>query len=300
MRIKTVLISGADGYIALHMTQMLRKHNYKVITATRNECGDFRMDFSNPIEIALLKKSGIDAMLHMVSPNETLYKTNPYRALSENATGIHAALDFCKSNSIGNFIYLSSFHVFGTQEGRLTENISVAPRNDYGLAHYTAEQTVQMFDRTKQVNGWIVRPSNLFGVPMNLEKFKRWNLVPFLFCKEAVESNTITLLTPGNQLRNFVSVSDVCKKILWILEQRPTEHIYHAYGNETLSVLQYAKLVQKVAKEIFRLPVQIIRPEGNDQIVDFEFTSLIKNPIIEPTENLETFIKEMLKVLLNR
>jgi UDP-glucose 4-epimerase len=300
MKSKTVLISGADGYIALHLAQVLRKHNYNVMTATRNTSGNLRMDFSTPNEVASLNSSGINTMIHTVSPNEALYKTDPYRALSENAAGIHAALDFCKNNNIRNFIYFSSFHVFGTQEGRLLENTPVSPSNDYGLAHVAAEQTIQMFDRSNRVNAWIVRPSNLFGVPVNCEKFKRWNLIPFSFCREAAECNTITLLTPGSQLRNFVGVSDVCKKVIWILEQGPKDRIFHVYGNETISVFQYALLVQKIALEVFNLPVRILRPEGNDPVVDFEFTSLYDNPSLVPSDQLETYVTEMLKVLLTK
>lgn len=298
MKSNTILISGANGYIALHLAQCLKKHHYNVLTATRDSGGDLGMDFSKPTEVASLISNGIDTMIHTVSPNEMLYKTDPYRALSENVTGIRAALDFCKNNNIKNFIYFSSFHVFGVQEGKLTESTPVAPSNDYGLAHYTAEQTVRMYHRANLLNAWIVRPSNLFGVPVNLNTFKRWNLIPFLFCREAVESNTITLLTPGSQLRNFVGVSDVCKKVKWILEQRPKERLFHAYGNETMSVLQFALLVQKVALEIFGMPVRIIRPEGNDRVADFDFTSVNEPQGLEPNDRLETFVVDLLKALL--
>ncbi|MCP3794837.1 NAD(P)-dependent oxidoreductase [Paenibacillus sp. CH40] len=295
---RTVLISGASGYIGLHIAQLLRSNNYKVITATRDSDGDIMMDFSIPSKVSVLNYHGIDAMIHTVSPTEDLYRHDPYRALSENAAGIHAAIDFCKNNNIRDFIYISSFHVFGKQSGLLREDSYVTPSNDYGLAHYTAEQTVRMFDRNKQINAWIVRPSNLFGVPANLGKFKRWNLVPFLFCKEAVEQQRITLLTPGNQIRNFVGISDVCKKILWTLEKKPVDRVIHAYGKETMSILHYANLVQKVALEKFNLPVQIIRPEGDDQVVQFQFTSLYNDLEILPEDNIEIFVNEMLKALL--
>ncbi|MWC30903.1 NAD-dependent epimerase/dehydratase family protein [Paenibacillus sp. MMS18-CY102] len=300
MKTKTVLISGANGYIALHLAEMLKVQGYNVLTATRDLHGDIQMDFTTPPEVASLRCRGIDAMIHTVSPNEKLYKTDPYRALSENAAGIHAALDFCRNNEIKDFIYFSSFHVFGTQSGKLTEDSPIVPRNDYGLAHYVAEKTVQMFDRTNQVNGWVIRPSNLFGVPVDCDKFKRWNLIPFLFCKEAVENHAITLMTPGSQLRNFVGVNDVCKKVHWILEHRPDERIFHAYGNETLSVLQYAQLVKKIALETFNLPVQIIRPDGNDQVVDFEFTTQYDIPNLKPKDDLKTFVNEMLNDFLAR
>lgn len=203
MKLKTVLISGAEGYIALHLIKILNEHGYHVLTASRNPCSDIYMDFSKPEQIANLEIDGIDAMIHTVSPNESLYKTEIYHAVSENTTGIHSALDFCVKNHIHNFLYFSSFHVFGNKEGLLDETTLVAPCNDYGLGHYIAEQTVQMYDRQRKLRAWIIRPSNLFGVPVDCEKFKRWNLIPFAFCKEAVEHRSITLLTPGSQLRNL-------------------------------------------------------------------------------------------------
>jgi len=282
MRLKSILISGANGYIAKHLSHTLKLQGNTVVTASRGIDCDLQMDFALPSDVARIIRSDIDVMIHTVSPNESLYKTDPYRALSESVAGIHAALDFCKSNDVRNFIYLSSFHVYGTSQGTLLEDTAVAPRNDYGLAHFIAEQAVQMFDRASQVNGWIVRPSNLFGVPLNMESFKRWNLIPFAFCKEAVESGTITLATPGSQLRNFVGVSDVCNKVAWIVENQPDERIFHAYGKNTMSVLQFANLVKTVAQTSFDLPVTIIRPLGDEPIVNFEFNSLYQDQGLKP------------------
>ncbi|WP_269671145.1 NAD-dependent epimerase/dehydratase family protein [Metabacillus litoralis] len=292
-------MTGANGYIGLHLKRILERKKYKVVTSTRENNGSMYMDFSKPSEVLSQYISGIDVMIHTVSPNDKLFKTNPYNALSENAMGIHAALDFCVNNNIRNFIYFSSFHVFGTTHGILNETSHVAPQSDYGLAHYVAEQTVQMFDRNKKLNAWIIRPSNLFGIPVLLDKFKRWNLIPFLFCKEAVNYNTITLLTPGNQLRNFVGVTDVCKRVLWILDETPDGRIIHSYGKETISVFQFALLVQKVALETFNLPVRIIRPERKDTIVDFQFTSIYDNQEILPEDELKIFVEEMLRLLLD-
>lgn len=297
MKLKKILLSGADGYIALHIAKMLKEYGYEVITATRSQGGDLTMDFSNPSAVAALQVDDVDAMVHTVSPNEELYKTDIYRAVTENSAGIHAALDFCVNNHIRDFIYFSSFHVFGNQTGRLVETTPAAPSNDYGLAHCIAEQTVQTYNRSGKVNTWIVRPSNLFGVPVDCSRFKRWNLIPFAFCKEAAEHNTITLLTSGDQLRNFVGISDVCRRLMWILEQRPVERLIHAFGRETMSIYQYALRVQKIAFEVLQQQVQIIRPAGETQAVDFEFASINGNPGLAPLAKIEDFVAEMLKVL---
>lgn len=295
---KNILISGAEGYISLHLIKTLKEHGYHVITASRHQCSDIYMDFSKPEQIVNLKIDGIDAMIHTVSPNESLFKNDIYQAVSESSIGIHSALDFCVKNQIKNFIYFSSFHVFGNREGILDETTPVTPCNDYGLAHYIAEQTVQMYNRQKKLNAWIIRPSNLFGVPVDCNKFRRWNLIPFAFCKEAVEHKRITLLTPGNQLRNFVGINDVCRIVLWILEKAPSQRLIHAFGNETMSILEYAQQVRKVALQILKIPVEIIHPMGLNDVIHFKFTSIHNFPEIQPNDNLTVFINEMLRSIV--
>ncbi len=298
---KKILVSGANGYIALHLIQALREHGHQVITASRHPDSDLFMDFSKPEQIADLRVDGIDAMIHTVSPKESLFKTDIYQAVSENSAGIHAALDFCVKNRIENFIYFSSFHVFGSREGLLDETTPPAPANDYGLAHYVAEQTVQMYDRQNKLNAWVIRPSNLFGVPVDSGRFGRWNLIPFAFCKEAAERRRITLLTPGNQRRNFVGVHDVCRIVLWILENEEarSHHLIHAYGKKTMSILEYAGLVQETASRILREPVRIIRPGGAGGAVRLEFTSVCRFPEIRPRDDLSAFVNEMVKAVLS-
>lgn len=295
---KNVLISGAGGYIGRHIHKVLSQGGYNVIASTRTAGGQIKMDFSKPCEIAEMKICNIDVMIHAVSPNESLFKTDPYAALSEQIAGIRSAMEFCINNDIPNFIYISSFHVFGVATGVLDENRPVAPCNDYGLSHYIAEQTIDMYNRMRKINAWIIRPSNIFGVPVDCDKFKRWNLIPFAFCKEAIEKNTITLLSSGSQLRNFVGVSDVCKIVKWVIEERPDRRIIHAYGNETMSVYDYALYVKRVAMERFKLPVEISRTHSYNQVAEFEFTSTLECNEISPSEKLSEFISEMLTILL--
>jgi len=296
----SVLVSGADGYIAQHLIRALRERGTVVRTASRGPDGDLYLDFSRPEQIADLRVAGIGTMIHTVSPHESLYRTDPCRAAAENAAGIHAALDFCVRNQIENFIYFSSFHVFGDREGRLDEKTPVSPCDDYGLAHCVAEETVRMYDRRGKLNAWVIRPSNLFGVPANWEKFTRWNLIPFAFCREAAEKGTITLLTPGDKRRNFVGIGDVVRRTLWLLDQRPDRRLLHAYGDETIRVFDYALRVQAIGSELLKAPVRVCRPEGCTRTADFEFTSLRKDNEILPRDRLDEFIREMMAALMKK
>lgn len=295
MKQLTALISGANGYIAQHLIKKLRASQYEVITASRGSNSDHFMNFSEPDHIAQLKIPGIDIMIHTVSPNEGLYRDDPYKGLAENATGIHAALDFCVRNNIPRFIYFSSFHVFGKSEGMLREHTPVAPINDYGLSHTVAEQTVAMYNRQQKIKAWIIRPANVYGVPIDCDMFNRWNLIPFNFCQQAARHRSITLQSTGQQLRNFVAVQDVCSLAQWMMEQQPVERIYHAYGKETISVLQYAQLVQQIAWEKFKLKIDVRFAKGEEQVVAFDFGS---KRGYEPQHTLAVFVEEMMNKLL--
>lgn len=298
---KTALLTGANGYIAQHIALMLDRLNYKVISSARDNHHDLALDFSSPATVINTKVDGsIDVMIHTVSPNESMCKENPSRAVSEHTAGIIAAMEFCVNNQIQDFVYFSSFHVFGHPSGYIDECSRVEPCGNYGLAHSVAEHTVQMYNRLQKVNAWILRPSNVFGVPVDLTKFKRWYLTPFAFCKEAMEKGSITLFTSGNQLRNFVGVTDVCRKLQWILEQEPNERIIHCNGKQSLSVLELAKLVQKIAKQSLGLSINISHPEGNEPIKHFKYKSAFSNPEINPTEDIEDFIEAMLKALCKK
>lgn len=296
---KNILISGAGGYIALHLAKMLRQEGYNIIKGTKDEHGDFCLNFSNPQDIRNAQINDIDVMIHTVSPNEELYKIDPCKAITEHLAGMYAALDFCINNNICDFIYFSSFHVFGKTHGRIDEKSTVSPNNDYGLAHCVAEQVIQMYARNNKINGWIIRPSNVYGIPVVLGKFKRWNLIPFAFCREVAQHKSITLLTSGSQLRNFIGINDLCRKVKWVIEKRPKDMLWNAYGSETMSVFHFAKLIQNIADNKFDLTVNIKRPEGVERVTEFDYTSLYKNKEIDPIENLEDFIIEMLTNLLN-
>ncbi|MDR6720299.1 NAD(P)-dependent oxidoreductase [Paenibacillus sp. 2003] len=295
---RTILVSGADGYIGLHLTSLLEALNYKVLKATRHPYGDIMMDFSQPAEIANITCNSIDLMVHCVPPISNSSSDCTERTDADNTSSVYAALNFCEKNGIPSFIYVSSFHVFGDPHGRLTEKSLPKPSNNYGYAHLNAEQTVQMFDSLNRVRTWIVRPSNVFGVPADMDKFRRWDLIPFSFCLSALEKREIALQTSGRQLRNFVSVSDLCRKIVWIIEKQPIERILHAYGKETLSVLDYAEIVKKVAKVNFQIPIQITKPDGSDKYSFFDFTSLYDSPDTTPKERLADFVNGMFEAII--
>ena len=107
------------------------------------------------------------------------------------------------------FIYISTFHVYGKESGFFSTKEICNPINDYGLTHYLSEEVIRNTLRGSSINALILRPTNIYGVPIDLKSFNRWSLAPFAFIKESLERGSITLRSSGNQLRNFVHIDQV-------------------------------------------------------------------------------------------
>jgi UDP-glucose 4-epimerase len=120
-----------------------------------------------------------------------------------------------KSCGIKKFIYISTSHVYGKLEGLINERSGMNPLNDYALAHFSAEQMIRRH-AGQRFEGVVFRPNAVYGIPLFEQFFDRWSLIPFSFPIEAVEKQRITLKTPGEQYRNFISHRDCARHIVWM------------------------------------------------------------------------------------
>lgn len=301
-RQKTAIISGANGYFGAIATQYFHNQGWKILKATRQESADIYFDLNQPQALAKQQiKGDVDLFIHAAAAHEIACRHQPYRSICQNIVGTKAALDFCVANGIPRFIYLSTFHVFGYPQGNIDENTPPFPNNDYGLSHLQAEDYVQMYNREHNINGTVIRPSNFFGIPANLEQFQRWSLAPFAFCNEAVTAKKITLKTQGFQQRNFISILDICAAINGISAKSLDLPLLHLYGQDTLSIRELAQLVQTVMAQYYYQDVQLIIPDGISQEVNFSYSSCYLQDIYKPHRSLEEFIVNFCqKLLLNR
>ena len=139
--------------------------------------------------------------------------------------------------------------------GNLSEVSDTNPLNDYGLTHYLSEKIVENICSQNNINYIIVRPTNIYGLPENINEFNRWSLVPFLFVKQAIEKASISLTSSGEQLRNFVSVEDVIRRFDYLGK----ESVVNAYGTDTLSIYEFANKVANKALEVVGKQVKVNR-----------------------------------------
>jgi UDP-glucose 4-epimerase len=303
---KKVIISGSNGYIGAIACQYFEDKGWQVLKACRQDNADIWCDLDSPEQFAgLTIDSNVNLFIHTAAAHEVTCKEQPYRSIYQNVAGTRAALDFCVKNHIEHFIYLSTFHVFGHPQGEINESTEPLPVNDYGLSHLQAEQYVQMYTREGRIKGLVIRPSNGYGIPVDIDKFKRWTLVPVDFCREAIGNHKIVLRTPGLQKRNFVSIPDVCRVMEKSYSLIDKIYLLHVYGVDTISIKAFAELVKNVMRNNFNEEVELVIPQNTSSLPssksgEFTYTSKYLQEIHEPSDRIEDFIVDFCTLLKSR
>jgi UDP-glucose 4-epimerase len=295
-----VVVSGASGYLGAHLARHFARQGWSVLAAGRDPGADVRFDLADPAAAAAVRiQGGAGEFVHAAAANEIDCRDHPYDAVRTNVAGARAALEVARANGIPTFVYLSTFHVFGNPRGTIDEATVPEPANDYGLTHLQAELYVEMYSRTHGLRGTVVRPSNVFGVPVDIDAFRRWTLVPFAFCRDAVERRRITLHSGGGQLRNFVSAADVSRAVEAVAREENPPPLLHLAGPTTISVRELAELVQRIARQELDVEVALAAPGPPEASPPLDFRSR-HGERYRATDRIESYVSEMLRELAAR
>lgn len=251
-----ILLVGASGFLGSKVKAHYEANGVEVITMGRSSNSDIRVDFGCiDIDSLNLNNYSFDTLIHCAAINETQIAKSLYDTFLINVTLTRLLTEVAVKCAIHDFIYISTFHVYGVASGEVNEKSLAKPLNDYGLTHYLSEEIVENICSKNGINYLIVRPTNIYGMPENLQEFNRWSLVPFLFVKQAIENAAISLTSNGEQLRNFVSVEDVIRSFDYLGK----ESVVNACGADTLSIYDFANMIAHKALEVVGKNVKVNR-----------------------------------------
>lgn len=286
---KKILITGGSGYLGGSIASFLSlNENYEISICSRSiieskqrKIKTLNVDWN---KISSLKNisSGKDIIIHCASPDANFSKNYPLESykFSENILGsfVNEAID----NKVQKFIYFSSAHVYKSKlEGVLNEKSHLISEHPYGVSKKIAEQTLLKNKNLIDIN--IIRLSNTFGVPSN-DNLNCWKLAANDFCKQVVINKKITINSDGSQIRNFVSVNEVCRLIDYIItsfyKEKLLPTVFNFGGNWTLSILELAKVIANQYEKKFEInpPIQIKKKSKIPKpSLNFDFSLITKN-----------------------
>jgi len=270
-----VLVTGGFGNLGSYIVKHLISLNYEVTILTRSEKYKFEnlkyrvieCDIVNLEELKIKLNDDFDFCIHCASFNESLVENYPKKALEINTLGTRNLLESLNLKKLKNFVYFSTVHVYGLNNGIIDENTQTNPKNDYALSHLFAEYYIKQFGYTYDLHYTILRLTNSYGTPI-FKNTDKWYLVLNDLTKSAYEQGEIRIKSNGKAKRDFISMLDVVEIISKLLQIDATNDIYNLSSNKTDKIIELAKKVKKVYENIYNKSIKITINENDKNIYD--------------------------------
>jgi len=224
-KIESVLVTGADGFIGSHLTELLAKQGYKVKALSQynsfNSWGWLEdVDCLGDIEILNgdVRDShfcrditaGVDIVFHLAA-----LIAIPYSYVAPESyvdTNIRGTLNICQAalkNNVRRIIHTSTSEVYGTaQYVPIDEGHPLQPQSPYSASKIGADAIAMSFFNSFGLPLTIARPFNTYGPRQSARA-----IIPTIISQIANGRKRIELgdLTPT---RDFNYVADTCRGIL--------------------------------------------------------------------------------------
>ena len=290
-----ILITGGLGYVGGRVANYLKEkepHTHILLT-TRNKNRKLpqwterftilEMNILDESSISnCLRDKDINIIIHLAVLNEIDSIKDPKLALEVNTKGTYRLLDLANKTGIKNFIYFSTFHVYGdVLESVITEETPTRPFHPYAISHRAAEDFVNYFKHYYGMKTLIFRLSNGYGYPMHKE-VNRWTLVFNDLCKQAVTEGKILLRSSGRQYRDFILLHDVARAVHYFIFNIPNRWgngLYNLGGNCSMSVLEVAQKISDVYRLKYKKGIKIKKKQDDS-------SSIVSKPVKYDIEKL--------------
>ena len=278
-----ILITGAFGYLGGRISSSFSSISEYDITLASSRVVKIPYSSKNIKVIQINWKdeesinnacNNIDVIIHTVGMNAQDCILNPKEALKVNGIFTSKLVKSAILNNVKKIIYFSTVHVYDNPlKGIITEAVSPKNKHPYSTSHLAGENAVIRAHLSGKVQGVVLRLSNCIGVPNN-KKSNCWMLLVNDLCKQIIEHQVIKIKTDGNQLRNFITINDVCMVVKLFIELnfRRNENTIFNVGNQTISILEMAVIIQKRCKLILGfLPNLEINNQDSVVVENFEY-----------------------------
>lgn len=275
---KKVLVTGADGFIGSHLTEMLVKFGAEVKALSQYNsfnnwgwledvdcksqievlCGDVR----DPHYIKKITKD-IDVIFHLAA-----LIAIPYSYVAPDSyidTNIKGTLNVCQAaleNGVQKVINTSTSEVYGTaQYVPIDEKHPLQPQSPYSATKIGADAIAESFYRAFELPLTIARPFNTYGPRQSARA-----VIPTIISQIASGKKQIQLgdVTPT---RDFNYVKDTCRGFIALAQSdNAIGQTINIGSNYEISVGDTLNLIKKLMNSDveFVTDEQRIRPEKSE------------------------------------
>ncbi len=227
---KTILITGAAGFLGSHLCERFLKEDFRVIGMDNLITGSLKnidhlisyasFDFIEHDVSKHISISGeLDYILHFASPASPIdYLKIPIQTLKVGSLGTHNLLGLAKAKNAA-ILVASTSEVYGDplvhpQTESYFGNVNpIGPRGVYDEAKRFQEAITMAYHRFHKIDTKIIRIFNTYGPRMRLNDGR---VLP-AFIGQALRGEDLTVFGNGLQTRSFCYVDDLVEGIYRLL-----------------------------------------------------------------------------------
>ena len=259
---KTVLLTGAAGFIGHKTAEVLLRDGYRVIgidnmndyydirlkeyrlnLLTGNEQFEFhKIDIENKDKLQPLFQSiSIDAVMNLAARAGVRYSLeNPHIYVSTNLKGSLNLLELAKDYGVEKYVLASTSSIYAGEEMPFSEERSVnCPISPYSATKKAAELMAYSYHYIYGIDISVLRYFTVYG-PAG-----RPDMSIFRFIKWIDEGNPVTLYGDGSQSRDFTYVDDISEGTVKALKKVGYEIINLGGGRNPISIQRVIELIEK-------------------------------------------------------
>jgi len=255
IELKTILLTGAAGFIEWKTAERLLSRGFKVIgidnmndyydvrlkeyrLSRLNKLDGFRFykeDIEN-IEFLkeIFKENRIDAVMNLAARAGVRYSLeNPFIYMTTNAIGTLNLLECCRQFGIKKFILASTSSIYAGSPMPFKEDLPVnRPISPYAASKKAAEAICYAYHYLYGIDITILRYFTVYG-PAG-----RPDMSIFRFIKWIDEGRPVEIFGDGRQSRDFTYIDDIAEGTIRAL--RPLGYEIINLGNNHPNELMYA------------------------------------------------------------
>jgi UDP-glucuronate 4-epimerase len=291
-----VLVTGAAGFIGMHVAQRLLARGDEVVgidnlndyyevslkearLATLTGAAGFRFR-----QLDVADREGLEALFADEQPRRVVHLAaqagvrysllNPHAYTASNVTGFLHILEGCRAHGVEHLVYASSSSVYG-----------VSSRQPFAEDH-NVDHPISLYAATKKANELMAHTyAHLYGIPTTGLRFftvygpwGRPDMAPMKFARLIFAGETVPVYNYGKMIRDFTYIDDIVEGVIRVLDRpatpdpewneadpRPSTsrapyRVYNIGNNQPVHLLDFIRLLEEAIGKKAKMELLPIQP----------------------------------------
>jgi len=251
---KTVLVTGAHGFLGRHTSSLFKKKGYKVLGI-----GHGHWDFEKPNDYGIDRwtesdieyyslvniEEHLDCIVHCAGGSSVGYSVNyPLRDYHRTVTSSINVLEYIRHyQPQARFIYPSSAAVYGKKENKpLNESEHLEPMSPYGFHKKMVEDLCRCYSQNFGVSTSVVRFFSIYG--SGLKKQLLWDACN----KIQPAGEEVIFFGTGAETRDWIHVEDATALLLKLAEKHDSVQVINGGSGKQRTIREIIGLIAEQFK----------------------------------------------------